>query len=906
MCHLTDTEQKIISISSIFTIMSALPQPSVQHARNYVGRVKHALGSSSPQYRLFLSTLKGYRTQELTPQEVIYRISDLFQGRHELILGFNAFLPEEYQIRPPEDEGVGDNGNAPVVVPIFDDEEARREYDQQPSPAAAASSSSRGATGAVDVKDEHQSDEEDSPSNKARHRGPPQVRAAQDASPQQQPQPQQRSRKRSRVRVTSSKTTSKNIKYTSPSTARSTTSSTTITTSPTKSNVPSQHYKYKQLNSTTQILLSPPSLQPTDYLHPYTPLADGEFTYNLNTDHVNCKLCHGKRDIIATTNNEPVLLCEQRGCNAEYHLGCLFAVRPSLFEKQDETKHHTGGKKEGDDVAMENVDGNNNDKNNNNEASNANDNSNNAHPQQLEVPSGDIYCTTCHTHGATSVLQKYFDKIDYERSHYTCSRAYVTSLLEKHMGENPTGNVNDMEKKPSQLKEGMTVPSDEVQLKASPQSELWYAGELNAQALLGSNTEEEDAGNPQANKGKKAAKNSAELLIGKPVRLYNNLDNEYHVGRIVDWRTCTAYPPLYKNRDGPPVTSNNAIQMKYLEYYGIGPLATAEYLVRFPTGLQGRKKELLRWIVLEEHSLAVGVSLIQGKTAKLKGGSAKGWKPAMILARSALELVTVRQFLHEDMYGNLFAKMKSSNVGGSGTGSAGVDDRWALASFFGEEQHALLNLREEARDLLVDVVTNSNSDEANKEGDSNGENDKKITGEAEGTFPSNNDDVSQASVSPSDEEEKLFQREALASVDVPMGLALAEQSEQARCKEWCKLILHKSGHEHALVSPDEYSTQLNLEKLAQAVQIEESEGVDEETDVGVASNSKPTNNESESGPTNKCIQPLVERGIDRLWLAHLVERVSGQSVQRSKDTIMSFECKDVSSVSSAIASLQRQ
>jgi hypothetical protein len=31
----------------------------------------------------------------------------------------------------------------------------------------------------------------------------------------------------------------------------------------------------------------------------------------------------------------------------------------------------------------------------------------------------------------------------------------------------------------------------------------------------------------------------AEFLIGKPVRLYCNLDNEYHSGRILDWRTCS-------------------------------------------------------------------------------------------------------------------------------------------------------------------------------------------------------------------------------------------------------------------------------------------------------------------------------------------------------------------------------
>jgi len=137
--------------------------------------------------------------------------------------------------------------------------------------------------------------------------------------------------------------------------------------------------------------------------------------------------------------------------------------------------------------------------------------------------------------------------------------------------------------------------------------------------------------------------------------------------------------------------------------------------------MQGRKKELLRWVMLEEHSLAVGVSLVWGKTSKLVGGVATPtgkdsnvnaavnsdglWKPAMVLARSALELVTVRQFLHEDEDGNLFAAMD-----GEGRGGGKPDDRWALASFFGEEQHALLRLRDETRDLLVDLVATEDKD----------------------------------------------------------------------------------------------------------------------------------------------------------------------------------------------------
>ena len=199
--------------------------------------------------------------------------------------------------------------------------------------------------------------------------------------------------------------------------------------------------------------------------------------------------------------------------------------------------------------------------------------------------------------------------------------------------------------------------------------------------------------------------------------MYNNLDNEYHVGRIVDWRRCTAYhPPLYEDGDGPSVSKSDTVQVDDLEYYGTSPISTSEYLVRFPAGMQGRKEELLRWIILEEHSLAVGVAMVRGRSSTLKGGSPEkaagssdkgggggSWRPAMVLARSALELVTVRRYLHEDEGdGTLFAGMNAWTNRNSAR-RAGVDDRkndrWALASFFGEEQHALLRLHDEARDL---------------------------------------------------------------------------------------------------------------------------------------------------------------------------------------------------------------
>ena len=65
-----------------------------------------------------------------------------------------------------------------------------------------------------------------------------------------------------------------------------------------------------------------------------------------------------------------------------------------------------------------------------------------------------------------------------------------------------------------------------------------------------------------------------------------------------------------------------------------------------------------------------------------------------------------------------------------------------------------------------------------------------------------------------------------------------------------------------------------------------------------------------SSIANRCVRPLIERGLDRMWLAQLAEKVSPsckqQPIQLSKDMLMSFKCENVSSVASAMAQLQHQ
>ena len=457
-----------------------------------------------------------------------------------------------------------------------------------------------------------------------------------------------------------------------------------------------------RVTSSTRVLLSPltSKRQPSDLLYDYDPLADKTFTAYPPQHDVVCKICKGATDSIAPTNNELVLLCDQKGCNAEYHLGCL----PSSLVSE------TNGER--------------------------------------VVPEGEIYCKSCAENGATTVLEKYFDRVDYARSHYSCSRAYVISLLENQMRANPEGNLSGEKK------------GNDDALNCPPRSELWGAFELNSNLTLNSKD------NGESEKSVTPASAGAAFLIGKPVRLYNNLDNEYHVGRIVDWRSCSAYPDFAGNE--PSASDDNTVSINDLEYFGTGIISTCEFLVRFPAGVNGRRKELLKWIVLEEHSLAVGIGLIEGK-------SSKAWTPAMVLARTSLELVPVRKHLHEDDSGELFAKLKDKSAKSG-------EQCWALASFFGQETHALLDLNNEARDLM-----------------SNCSSDKDLSGS----------------------EKQLDNTEHhLTSVSVPLALALAERDEEERCKEWNNKVLHDSKHPLALIANDEYCTQLRLQDGKASLPIE--------------------------------------------------------------------------------------
>ncbi|KAL7525829.1 hypothetical protein ACHAXR_002100, partial [Thalassiosira sp. AJA248-18] len=87
-----------------------------QQACMFVSQVKEAFGDKSSEYRAFSKILKDFTAKTVPTQEVVERILDLFQGKRDLILGFNEFLPLEHKIRLPPKKAVA---SSPALATSF-------------------------------------------------------------------------------------------------------------------------------------------------------------------------------------------------------------------------------------------------------------------------------------------------------------------------------------------------------------------------------------------------------------------------------------------------------------------------------------------------------------------------------------------------------------------------------------------------------------------------------------------------------------------------------------------------------------------------------------------------------------------------------------------------------------------
>ncbi|XP_053621549.1 paired amphipathic helix protein Sin3b isoform X3 [Plodia interpunctella] len=83
----------------------------VEDALSYLDQVKFKFNTQPQVYNDFLDIMKEFKSQTIDTPGVITRVSNLFKGHPELIVGFNTFLPPGYKIE------VQSNGQVSVSMP---------------------------------------------------------------------------------------------------------------------------------------------------------------------------------------------------------------------------------------------------------------------------------------------------------------------------------------------------------------------------------------------------------------------------------------------------------------------------------------------------------------------------------------------------------------------------------------------------------------------------------------------------------------------------------------------------------------------------------------------------------------------------------------------------------------------
>ncbi|XP_055613906.1 paired amphipathic helix protein Sin3a isoform X2 [Uranotaenia lowii] len=102
---------QVITTMPTSVIPNAQPQPppppqgqgqfqrlKVEDALSYLDQVKFRFGNQPQVYNDFLDIMKEFKSQSIDTPGVIQRVSNLFKGHPELIVGFNTFLPPGYKI----------------------------------------------------------------------------------------------------------------------------------------------------------------------------------------------------------------------------------------------------------------------------------------------------------------------------------------------------------------------------------------------------------------------------------------------------------------------------------------------------------------------------------------------------------------------------------------------------------------------------------------------------------------------------------------------------------------------------------------------------------------------------------------------------------------------------------------
>ncbi|EKM84319.1 hypothetical protein AGABI1DRAFT_110861 [Agaricus bisporus var. burnettii JB137-S8] len=75
----------------------------IKRAYEYLNQVRAQLLNNREVYDRFLEVMGRFKEQSLERLEVMERVAELFAGHHQLLSGFNQFLPKGYRLEPSDD-----------------------------------------------------------------------------------------------------------------------------------------------------------------------------------------------------------------------------------------------------------------------------------------------------------------------------------------------------------------------------------------------------------------------------------------------------------------------------------------------------------------------------------------------------------------------------------------------------------------------------------------------------------------------------------------------------------------------------------------------------------------------------------------------------------------------------------
>ena len=361
-----------------------------------------------------------------------------------------------------------------------------------------------------------------------------------------------------------------------------------------------------------------------------------------------CAVCDGKRDAECARLDEPTILCDGCYCSREFHLKC------SGLDS---------------------------------------------------VPESEFFCFNCCPMGASRGLNTYFEGCESARSVCGSSDNFVRKRAREILGGGGLGTMK-VNKFMTQLGKGGRFVSEISDFVAGKEGAL---AELVGELMMEDENQDEDkdhkdsegqAGTtsptslalspplPSSTLKLSNSTNYGDNFLGQSVRLYCPEDNTYHVGRIISFRkharpyVATTNPVA---RPSQEEILNNCQPPE--SFFGHGGHMELEFLVRFRSGTEGRKVPVHRWIVFEEHALAVTCAVVWGR---VKGNP---WWPAQTVYRSCLEV----------LHGFISKHFDGVEIdGGVGSDEVGKQHKQhkSHALFFGEQTNCTLDLVNDATNFL--------------------------------------------------------------------------------------------------------------------------------------------------------------------------------------------------------------